>query len=289
MSEKHPATRDAYLSRLGLDVEPPSPEALVRLHRAQVECVPYETLWIHLGERLGVGARESFERIARGRKGGYCFHLNGAFGELLSSLGYDVVRHVGGVHGPAGPDEAEMTNHLVLTVGGLPTTTNPSGTWYVDVGLGDAMHEPLPLVAGTYQQGPFRLVLEETPEGVGDWHLSHDPLGSFVGMAWNIAPAERGGFDVRHEWLSTSPESGFVKFLTVQRRDAAGADVLRGLTFKRVGDTSMMTVLTTKSDFVEVLRNVFDIDIDTIDAAQLDTLWENLRASHAAWEAAGRP
>jgi hypothetical protein len=29
-----------------------------------------------------------------------------------------------------------------------------------DAGLGDALHEPLPLVAGTYQQDPFRLVLD---------------------------------------------------------------------------------------------------------------------------------
>jgi hypothetical protein len=40
----------AYLDRLGLDREPPSVEALARLHRAHVERVPYETLWIPLGE-----------------------------------------------------------------------------------------------------------------------------------------------------------------------------------------------------------------------------------------------
>ena len=58
------ATRDAYLARLGLDAEPPSAEALFRLHRAQVERVPYETLWIHLGEGWGIDAAESFRRIA---------------------------------------------------------------------------------------------------------------------------------------------------------------------------------------------------------------------------------
>jgi arylamine N-acetyltransferase len=55
----------------------------------------------------------------------------------LRSLGYDVRPHIGGVHGPNGPDPAEAGNHLVLTVRGLPTDENPSGTWYLDAGLGD--------------------------------------------------------------------------------------------------------------------------------------------------------
>ena len=65
--------------------------------------------------------------------------------ELLLALGYDVSRHVGGVHGPVGPAEGDLTNHLVLTVRGLPTDAHPDGTWYVDAGLGDALHEPMPL------------------------------------------------------------------------------------------------------------------------------------------------
>src|SRR5215210_3583826 len=108
------ALRDAYLERLGLEAEAPSVEALFRIHRAQVERVPYETLWIHLGETWGVDLSESTQRVATTRRGGYCFHLNGALSELLLALGYDVTRHVGGVHGPPGPSEQEMTNHLVL-------------------------------------------------------------------------------------------------------------------------------------------------------------------------------
>jgi N-hydroxyarylamine O-acetyltransferase len=192
------APTDAYLSRLGLEREPPSAEGLARIHRAHVERVPYETLWIHLGERWTVDPAASLDRIAGRRRGGYCYHLNGALSELLRDLGYDVVRHVGGVHGPDGPAEADLGNHLVLTVRGLPTDEHPDGTWYVDAGLGDALHDPLPLRAGTYRSGPFRFVLEETPGGVGDWHLAHDPAGGFTGMAWRSAPAGMAAFADRH-------------------------------------------------------------------------------------------
>lgn len=65
----------AYLRRLGLEAEPPSIDALQRLHRRQVEQIPYETLWIHLGEAWNIDLAKALERVARQGRGGYCFHL----------------------------------------------------------------------------------------------------------------------------------------------------------------------------------------------------------------------
>ena len=96
----------------------------------------------------------SAARIAATGRGGYCFHLNGALAALLSALGYSVSLHVGGVHGPEGPSVEWLTNHLVLGVAGLPSDACPDGLWYVDVGLGDAMHDPMPWVAGPVAAAP---------------------------------------------------------------------------------------------------------------------------------------
>lgn len=281
--------RDTYLARLGLDPEPPSVAALCAVHRAHVERVAYETLWIHVGERWSVDLDESVTRVATRRRGGYCFHLNGALSQLLGALGYNVVRHVGGVHGPDGPSEEAMSNHLVLTVHDLPTDANPDGVWYVDAGLGDALYEPLPLLAGAYQQGPFRLVLERVEDGLGDWHLVHDPAGGFVGMSWSSAPAGMNAFAARHEFLSTSPESGFVKFLVAQRRDATGADCLRGLTLERLGAGASERTLTSNAELTDVLSDLFGLDVGQIDAGARDAMWANVHRAHEAWEAAGRP
>lgn len=227
------ADRDAYLRRLGLDAEPPSVDALARLHRAQVERVPYETVWIHQGQRWSIDPAASVQRIAHDGRGGYCYHLNGALAQLLDALGYRVTHHLGGVHGPDGPDVGALGNHLVLVVHDLASDDNPDGRWYVDTGLGDALHGPLPLRVGGYDQTPFRFRLDETDDGVGDWHLTHDPSGSFAGMSFRAEPTGLDAFATRHEWLSTSPESGFVRVLTVQRRTPTGVDILRGRVLTR--------------------------------------------------------
>jgi N-hydroxyarylamine O-acetyltransferase len=280
------SARGAYLARLGLDPEPPSAAALFRLHRAHVERVPYETVWIHLGERWGVGVADSYDRIANHGRGGYCFHLNGAFSELLRSLGYDVVRHVGGVHGPDGPTGDEMTNHLVLTVHDLPDETNPAGDWYVDVGLGDALHDALPLRAGAYDQHPFHLSLDVVPtDGVGDWHLTHDPDGGFTGMSWHSAPTELDAFADRNEWLSTSADSGFVQVMTVQRRDATGIDVLRGLSLQRIGTGAHRTTVASAAELTAVLHDLFGLRLDAQQRHALDARWPQLLDAQRAWEA----
>ncbi len=278
----------AYMQRLGLAAEPPSAEALFALHRAHVERVAYETVWLHLGEHRTVDTDASVVRIATQHRGGYCFHLNGALSDLLRALGYRVERHVGGVHGPDGPSGDEMSNHLVLTVHDLPTDANPAGVWYVDAGLGDALYEPLPLIAGTYEQGPFELRLERAT-GVGDWHFVHGPAGSFTGMSWRSEPTEMNAFAERNGWFQPSPDSGFVKLMVVQRRDATGVDILRGLVLSRVGEGATTSTIESNLDFGHVLGDVFGLDIGPADDPARTALWAKLRAAHDAWEAAGQP
>ena len=273
----------AYLARLGVDPEPPSAEALDRLHRAHVERVPYETAWIHMGERWGVDSAVSAQRIARTGRGGYCFHLNGGLSELLVALGYEVRLHRGGVHGPAGTDLEVLGNHLVLTVHGLPHDTNPSGDWFVDAGLGDALHEPMPLVAGEYAHGPFRYVFAPD-ELVDGWHLTHDPRGSFPGMAFRGDTASIDDFAGWNEHLSTSPDSGFVKTFVVQRRDAMGADMLRGLRLRRLEHEWIERDLTSKDEWLDAIADVFGLDLRRAgDDAARAALWERVKASHDAW------
>lgn len=284
-----------YLRRLGLrSSDPPSVEGLFRLQTAHVERVPYENLEIWRGRPAPIDPADSWRRILRGR-GGYCFHLNGALSVLLRMLGYRVTRHLAGVQGTPDSPAGATGNHLALTVSGLPTDANPDGEWLVDAGLGDAIHEPIPLVEGVYEQGPFRYGLRRSEAEPGGWRFDHDPRGSFIGMDWRPGAVEMSAFQAKHEHLSTSPESGFVRVASVQRRDSAGVDLLKGLVLTRVGlpatagrrDSSV--VLERREDYFAALADVYGIILDDLAPAEKDALWSRLLAAHEEWLAAQQP
>ncbi len=275
---------DEYLRRLRVEPAPPSAEALFALHRAHVERVPYETTWIQMGDLWDVSGRASFRRVATNGRGGYCFHLNGAFATLLEALGYAVTRRVGAVHDAGAFGANDIANHLVLTVAGLPTGDNPRGHWYVDAGLGDALYEPLPLAAGTYRQPPLTFVLDEVDGGWGDWRLTHDPNGSFQQMTFSMVPATEPDFAAQHEYLSTSPDSGFVKWVTIQHRDARGCDIMRGLTLFRVdGPRRTSRVVDDRDDWFTALGDVFGLTLLDATPQAKNRLWRRAVAAHEAW------
>ena len=147
----------AYLAFLGYDDRPgASVEELTELHRRHLAAVPYENLEIMLGRPPSVLPVDSLARVTRVGRAGYCFHQNGALETVLTHLGYDVTRRAGHVWTTEDDRWSGSLNHLVLVVSGLPTDDNPGGAWWPDVGLGDAIAEPLPLVVGDYEQGGFR-------------------------------------------------------------------------------------------------------------------------------------
>ncbi|GAA4603297.1 arylamine N-acetyltransferase [Actinoplanes octamycinicus] len=280
-----------YLHRLGLgDLtgQPPSLPALHALHTAHAERVPYEVLEIWLDRPTTIDPLDSARRIVAGR-GGYCFHLNGAFAELLRALGYQVTRHVGGVQGSATDPAGATANHLVLTVTGLPAPQSPDGAWLVDLGMGDGLHAPLPLVAGDYEQGGFHYRLRPSEAEPGGWRFDHDPRGSFVGMDFRAEPTTMAAFADQHRHLSTSPESGFVRVATAARRDATGVDILRTLVLTRVGDHPARTELTTRSDYFTAMADIFGITFADVSPAGRDTLWSRLTTAHEQWLATKSP
>jgi N-hydroxyarylamine O-acetyltransferase len=275
-----------YLKRLGLQPEPPSIEALRRLHRAHVEQIPYETVWLHLGEPWTLDPPASVERIVHEQRGGYCFHLNAAFHELLIALGYASERHVGTVHGPEGPTPERVGNHLALTVSNLPDADGTSD-WYVDAGLGEALYEPIPLREGMHTQHPMTFSLTKRPND--SWQFQHDPtLGSFAAMTFTTAATEMNTFTAMHHFFATSPTSHFARVVTVQRRDATGVDILRGLVLRRLGSRPAEQEFQTSAEWYDMLAERFYLPLTAITADAKQALWNKTNATHLAWRQTDR-
>ena len=101
-----PALVDAFLEKLGLERtiawSPADLETLTRLQHAFVDRVAYENVSLHSGPGSRPDAIPRLDPVAStmriiGGRGCYCFVLVDAYAALLTSLGFTVSLHVGGV------------------------------------------------------------------------------------------------------------------------------------------------------------------------------------------------
>lgn len=163
----------AYLERLQCqDARKVSEENLFRLQKAHLKQIAYSNLSFFMnGVLTSLDTEALFERLIVQKKGGYCFELNGLFGELLRSLGYDVTEYFARWHF-GGTEEIPMRRHRVLKV------VLDGEVFLADAGIGSPCPTtPLRFEYDTVQKKNFRsyrivknlllgnVVEAETPEG----------------------------------------------------------------------------------------------------------------------------
>lgn len=266
-----------YLARLGIDAPlPPTLDTLFLLHERHQEHVPYENLGIMLGSPPSVDPESCLDRVGRVGRAGYCFHHNAALELVLTDLGFSVERRHGHVWSDE-PDRAGTSlNHLVLVVSDLPTSGNPDGRWWVDVGLGDAFRLPLPLVAGEHVQDGFCYRLDDVR--ADGWSFRHHDAGSFTGVEVRDLPVGPIEVLAAHAELSAPDEGRFARFVVVQHRHAGGTTTLRGRTLERAtprGTTA--TTLTSYDAWRAALADELRVPLDDLPADELQALFARSR------------
>jgi arylamine N-acetyltransferase len=212
---------------------------------------------------------------AAGGNAGYCFHHNGAFEVVLRSLGFAVER----LHGHVWGREVPRLNHLVLLV------TIDGRRWWPDLGLGDAMRDPVEVVEGEFSQGPFRY--EITDVGADGWTFRHDPAaGSFPGL--DVRAGHPGDEEVAaaHSVLSTPPGGRFTQVLVVLRRAETGPEVLRGIRLQRTGDGAFARDLESYDDWRAALESL-GVSLAGVAGGELRALHDRMLAAHAERAADG--
>jgi N-hydroxyarylamine O-acetyltransferase len=270
---------DGYLARLGLAERPaPTLETLVDLHHRHLDAVPYENLAIMLGRPDPADPAATLARVAAGGNAGYCFHHNGAVDLVLRELGFSVERRPASMLEEVG--SSGRLDHLVLVVGGLPTAANPGGRWWPDLGYGDGFRDPLPLVEGVHRQGPFTYRIARLTER--GWTFHHDPVGSFVGSVVGAAGVPQGDVDLNHDRLSTPPDGAFTRLLVVQRRDAGGAETIRGVRHVRTGAGAFTRDLRTYDGWRTALTGL-GVALAGVDEDDLRALHRRMLTSHEEW------
>ncbi|NYE38929.1 arylamine N-acetyltransferase [Nocardioides cavernae] len=292
-------TLEGYLGRIGLTETPrPTLEGLRRVHRAHVSRIPYDNLSTMLGRPDPATPSAAVARAVAGGRVGYCFQQNGALAWLLAGLGFSVSRRHGHVWFRPEDELGTGLNHLVLVVSGLPTDANPGGHWWADAGLGEGFAEPLPLVRGdhvvdgwSYGIGAgFGAQAAGRPTGPAAWTYRHLPGGVLRGIVVTARDHSAAAVDAAHDALTGHDRSPFRRVVVVQRIDGPRQLTVRGLVHTVLTpDGREQRDLTSYAEWRAALADDLLLPTDDVTDDEWSGLWERTRASHRAWDEAGRP
>ena len=239
----------AYLARIGASDLPGDGAAALRdLQCRHLQTTPFENLSIHLGEPISLSAGDLFDKIVTGRRGGFCYELNGLFASLLTALGFEVTLLGGGVYGPRGL--GPPFDHLALLVDG----------WLVDVGFGRHSAYPLRLESGVDQPDPCGTFTVNTlPDG--DIDVLRDGAPQY---RLETRPRTLSDFGPTCWWQQTRPGSHFRKSPVCSRLTTTfGLITLADHTLIRSdGGDRKETVLVDDEELLTAYRDHFGIVLD---------------------------
>lgn len=255
---------DAYLARIGVD-QPASCDldGLATLQRAHLLGFTWEAIDAFMGWPSSIHPSPTFAKMVEGRRGGWCFEMNGLFGAALDAIGFRVTRLCGCVDREKLGDIA-VGNHLTLRV-------DLDRPYLAEVGAADAMIAPVPLEPGVFSQRGFSFAIRPTDDG---WLRLHNHAQGIARII-DFKPdhCDEGAMEAMQAWLMRDPASPFTNALAVFRHTADGYvglqnDRLRRVTARGVHEQR----ITSASHLADVFEMVFDIDIPAS-----DIIWERVK------------
>jgi N-hydroxyarylamine O-acetyltransferase len=245
---------DAYLARIGHrgSVEP-TLATLRALHFAHVTHIPFENLDILLGRAIRIDLESLQEKLVGAGRGGYCFEQNTLFAGVLREIGFDVTLLAARVR--FGTTRVLPRTHMVLKV------QTEGADWLADVGFGAAglLH---PVRFGdTKEVRQFAWTYRLARSG-GHWVLQSLRERAWSDLyAFTLEPQLAVDFEVANHYVSTHPQSRFVRALTVQQVTPEERRTLvdRELAIERSSGTERRVLPDDDEAFLVLLAAVFGL------------------------------
>lgn len=230
--------------------------ALCKLQWAHITHIPYENLDILAGIPLSLNTQDLFQKIVAGKRGGYCFELQGLYGELLKSSGFPVAQYSARFMDEPGIVQMRRHRVLVVQIGGIRYLT--------DVGI----RSESPRV-------PLKLVYDEVQtDNICEYKFQKD---SFYG--WVLCQKERGkdwkalyGFTEEPQidddfvmpsfYCEKHPDSTFNKFMKISIFSGESNFTLVNGIFQeyRNAKVQLRKKLTSQSETSDILKTYFGLD-----------------------------
>lgn len=256
---------EAYLARIKID-RPVSLDlhSLSRLHRAHLMTFTFEALDAFMGWPSSITPASAFAKMVEGRRGGWCYEMNGLFGAALDALGFRVTRLCGGVNREQLGDIA-IGNHLTLRV-------DLDCPYLAEVGVADAIVEPVPLDIGPISQRGFEFSIVSTQDG---WlRFNNHAHGIAHSFDFRVDYSDEAAMAAMHAWLMRDPGSPFTNALAVLRHTPDGYVALQNDRLCNVLPDGVSEQRITSADHLaDTFETVFDLQI-----AKPGHVWDKVQA-----------
>ncbi|WP_089173542.1 arylamine N-acetyltransferase [Bosea sp. AS-1] len=256
---------DAYLARVGID-RPVSLDiaGLSKLHRAHLMAFTWEALDAFMGWPSTITPASAFAKMVEGRRGGWCYEMNGLFGAALSAHGFRVSRLCGGVDREKLGDIA-IGNHLTLRV-------DLDRPYLAEVGVADAIIEPVPLAVGPISQRGFDFAITQTQDG---WlRFNNHPQGIAHSFDFRADYSDENAMVATQGWLMQDAGSPFTNALAMLRHTADGYIALQNDSLRSVTPNSVREQRITSADHLaDTFETLFGLDVPGP-----ERVWEKIQA-----------
>lgn len=259
------AQLDAYLARIrvnrpvSLDID-----SLSKLHRAHLMAFTWEALDAFMGWPSSIAPAAAFAKMVEGKRGGWCYEMNGLFGAALAALGFHVTRLCGGVDREMMGDIA-IGNHLTLRV-------DLDRPYLAEVGLGDGIVEPVPLAIGPIGQRGFDFSIAPTDDG---WLRFNNHVHGLA-HSFDFRPdhSDEAAIAATLGWLTQDPGSPFTNALAILRHTENGYIALKNDCLRSVTADSVSEQHITSADHLaDAFNTIFNLDVP-----ESARVWEKVQA-----------
>jgi N-hydroxyarylamine O-acetyltransferase len=248
------AQLDAYLRRIDFTGALRADFATLSvLHLAHATHIPFENIDVLLRRPIRLDLESLSAKLVERRRGGYCFEHNLLFAAMLDKVGFSVERLAARVR--YGSEVVRPRTHMLLTV------DLDGGRWLADVGFGsEGLLLPVPMSDAPTRQFIWTYRVTERAEVFTLQSLR--PSGWMDLYAFTLEPQEQPDFDMANYFVSTHPDSPFVRTLTVQLPEPTVRYALRGrvLSEDRGGELATRT-LGSDRELAAVLAQRFGVEL----------------------------
>ncbi len=259
---------DEYLQRIGFQGEPKVDlETLIKLHRCQAFSIPFENFDVYVNDKVDIDKSAVLDKLIKQGRGGYCYELNGALYDLLTTIGFKV-KYLAS-RPMMGYTELRPKTHMILMV-------ELQGEQYLaDVGF-TALNiiEPLKIEPGTvhHQYGQCFRIIEDAERGYIFQSKAGDEWESCY--SFDLTEQQYIDFKLANFYNSNSTESICTNMIIAGIYSEKGRVRLLNDRFEiKLTDRDEDIQVESEEQLANLLKQFFNIKLD---AEKLDKLYARM-------------